>query len=387
MASVKRVALLLDASRGWDANLLRGIARYANLHAQWQFLRPAATYYQRFSGLPEVSRKSLLKHHPDGIVTHESAITESLIRSGAPTLVVPVSAPAEGGFYITCDNAGVGLAAARHLVGQGHKHFGFVGFANAYWSNARLDAYRQFLEQLGFELQTHLVPLAPKDSQQPRLHARLIRWLRELPKPSGVFVGNDDLARSVAEICLLSDLRIPEEIGLLGVDNDELICELSRPNISSIPFATETAGYDAAELLDTLMQGGSPESPIVEAEVLPVVVRGSTDRLVIEDAEVVRALRFIRDNSFKLIQVRDVVHATSLSQRTLHNRFKAAVGHSIIKEINHQRAQQIARMLTDTSQSINRIALRFGYHDDAHLVRFFRREMGESPGAYRRRLS
>lgn len=387
MGTVKRVALLLDGSRGWDANLLRGIARYANLHAQWQFLRPAATYYQRFSGLPEVSRKSLLKHRPDGVVTHESEIANALIDSGVPTLMVPVRPPNPNGYYITCDNAAVGHAAAEHLIGQGHKHFGFVGFANAYWSTTRLDAYRQHLERQGFQLRTHMVPLAPRESEQPKLHSDLIRWLHELPKPIGVFVGNDDLARSVAEICLLSEVRIPEEVGLLGVDNDELICELSRPNISSIPFATEAAGYDAAELLDAVMEGRTPGANVVEAAVLPVVVRGSTDRLVIEDAEVVRALRFIRDNSFKLIQVRDVVNATSLSQRTLHNRFKAAVGHSIIKEINHQRAQHIARMLTDTSQSISRLALRFGYHDDAHLVRFFRREMGESPGAYRRRLS
>ncbi|WP_425398733.1 substrate-binding domain-containing protein [Aeoliella sp.] len=387
MSLLHRVALLLDGARGWDSGVMRGIANYANRHRPWQVLRPAITYYQRFSGLAEVSVQSLLKHRPDGVIMHESEMTRHLMRSGVPTIVVPTGTLKPDGFYISCDNQGVGAMAAEHLMGQGLGHFGFVGFADVRWSDLRLEAFRSSLAERGHEVHVHLVPLAPSDAEQPRLHRSLTRWLRELPKPTGVFVGNDDLARAVAELCQLNDINIPDDLALMGVDNDELICELSDPPLSSIPFATERAGYDAAEMLDLLMEGHAPETRCIEAAALPAVVRRSTDRLAIEDPDVLKALQFIRDNASRIIQVGDVVKATALSQRTLHNRFKAALGHSLVKEINRQRAQYIAGLLIDTNQTISRIAWKLGYRDDAHLVRFFRREMGESPGAYRRRLT
>lgn len=387
MAATRRVALLLDGARGWDAGVLRGIASYANRHRPWQFLRPAVTYYQSFSGLPSVSLDALLSHRPDGVVMHESEMTRHLIRSGVPTIVVPTGPLTSDGYYISCDNDAVGTIAAEHLAGQGLRHFGFVGFANVRWSDLRLAAYRAWLEQAGHQVDVHLVPLAPSDREQPRLHRALTQWLRDLPNPKGIFVGNDDLARAVGEICQLNGISVPDEVALLGVDNDELICELSSPPLSSIPFATEKAGYDAGEMLDHLMEGEAPELRFIETAALPPVVRRSTDRLAVDDPDVLKALQYIRDNSSRIIQVGDVVKSTTLSQRTLHNRFKAAVGHSMVKEINRQRAQYVAGLLADTNQSISRIAWRLGYRDDAHLVRFFRREMGQTPGAYRRRLT
>lgn len=387
MRSLRKVALLLDGARGWDAGVLRGIADYANRHHPWQFLRPAVTYYQRFSGLSDGSLEALLKHRPNGVIMHESELTSRLLHSGVPTIAVPIHSLDPAGYYITCDDASVGTIAANHLMGQGLKHFGFIGFADIIWSQNRLEAYQRCLAERGHQVDAHLVPLAPSDAQQPRLHRALVHWLKDLPKPTGVFVGNDDLARPVAELCQLNGINVPDEVALLGVDNDELICELSSPSLSSIPFATEKAGYESAEILDCLMEGGTPEASCVDTAALPVTVRRSTDRLAIDDVEVVKALRYIRDNTPRSIQVPDVVRATALSRRTLHNRFRAHVGHSVRKEINRQRAEYIARLLTDTSQSISRIAWKLGYADDAHLVRFFQREMGQTPGAYRRRLN
>ena len=385
MASTRRVALLLDGSRGWDAGILRGVASYANRHRAWQFLRPATTYYQRFSGLPEISLEALLKNRPSGAIMHECELSDSLASKGVPTITVPVTAMDPSGHYITCDDQGIGETAAKHLMGQGLKHFGYLGFAEVRWSQLRLDAFQAALDEQQHRALQHLVPLNPKDAERSRLHKALIRWIKQLPKPIGVFACNDDLARAVAEGCHLHGIDIPEEVALLGVDNDELICELSSPPLSSIPLATERAGYEAAEMLDCLMDNRTPETNYCEAVPMQVVVRQSTDRLMIEDPEVLKAVRFIRGNASRMILVGDVVDATELSQRTLHNRFKAALGHSIIKEINLQRAEYIAGLLTDTSQSIGEIAWKLGYHDDAHLVRFFRREMGLTPGAYRRR--
>lgn len=387
MTGSRGVALLLDGSRGWDAGLLRGIANYANWRHNWQFLRPAGTAYQRFSGLPDASLQTLLKHRPSGVIMHESEVSAKLARAGIPTIVIPVNSPESEGFFITCDNLSIGEFAAKHLFGQGLRKFAYIGFDGVRWSDLRLEAYREHLVAQGHDVAVHLVPLAPQESAQPKLHTALTSWLQELPKPIGVFVGNDDLARAVAELCGLNAIHIPDEVALLGVDNDELICELSNPPLSSVPLAAQNAGYEAAEMLDCLMEGETPKTSCVQAEALPVVVRRSTDRLAIEDPEVLKAIQFIRDNSSRLIQVGDVVNVTTLSQRTLHNRFTTALGHSIVKEINRQRALHIAGLLTDTNWSLSRIAWKLGYLDDSHLVRFFRREMGEPPGAYRRRLS
>ena len=201
----------------------------------------------------------------------------------------------------------------------------------------------------------------------------------------GILACNDEFARSVAELCRLHELRIPDDVALIGVDNDELICELCNPPLSSVPFATEQAGYRAAELLDRLMLHQKSAAADVCVPACPVVVRPSTDRLTIEDEEVVKALRFIRENSGSIIQVRDVVRATFLSQRTLHNRFRRAVGHSLVKEINRQRALHIARRLAGTNETLGHIARHVGYDNDAHMARYFQREMGETPRSYRAR--
>ena len=234
------------------------------------------------------------------------------------------------------------------------RHFAFAGFAEATWSLERCQAFSRRLAERSLPVETHLVPLAPSARQKHRHHAAIVRWLTQLPKPVGILACNDEFARSVAELCRLHELRIPDDVALIGVDNDELICELCNPPLSSVPFATEQAGYQAAELLDRLMLHRKAAVADVCVPACPVVVRHSTDRLTIEDEEVVKALRFIRENSGSIIQVRDVVRATFLSQRTLHNRFRRAVGHSLVKEINRQRALHIARRLVGTNETPNR---------------------------------
>ena len=379
-----RVALLLDGSRAFDAGVLKGISRYVNLHRPWQLYRPASTPYQRFSGLADVSVKTLQELNPDGAVMHESPLTKYLLRSGVPTIVIPVSHQVSSGNYLVNDNEEVGKMAAEHLAGLGLKHFGFIGFEKTDWSQVRQEGFRRFLYSKGYDVNEHLLPLSPKGEDRTHNQGLLTRWIKSLPTPIGIFAGNDDLARPVVEVCQQNGLSIPDTIAIVGVDNDELICELSNPPLSSIPFATVKAGYETAELLDALMQGKRPESTTITAATLEVVVRRSTDVLAVEDPDVRDALRFIRENAGQIIQVSDVVNVTSLSQRTLHNRFKAALGRSVMKEINLQRANYIAALLTETTQSLSQISRKLGYLDDAHLVRFFKREMGESPGAYRR---
>jgi len=384
MRGVRRVALLLDSARSFDAGLLRGIARFVNLHQPWEFLR-MASFYQRFSGLVTATLSEIHKHRPDGIIMNDSALVDRLVGTGVPVIIVPVGPRRANARHIISENADAGTLAADHLASQGLRHFAFAGFTEAIWSLERCHAFSRRLAECDLPVQTHLVPLAPSARQKRRHQAAIVRWLAQLPKPVGILACNDEFARSLAELCRLHGLRIPDEVALMGVDNDELICELCNPPLSSVPFATEQAGYRAAELLDQLMQ--HPQSVVDDVRVpaSPVIVRQSTDRLAIDDEEVVKALRFIRANSGTIVQVCDVVRATLLSQRTLHNRFCRAVGHSLVKEINRQRALHIARLLVGTNETLGHIARSVGYDNDAHMARYFRREMGETPRSYRER--
>ena len=384
MRGVRRVALLLDSARSFDAGLLRGIARFVNLHQPWEFLRKAS-FYQRFSGLVEASLAEIRNHRPDGIVMNESPLVDRLIATGVPVIIVPVGSRRAKAWHIISENEVAAALAADHLASQGLRHFAFAGFAEATWSLERCQGFGHRLAELGLPVKNHLVPLAPSACQKRRHHAAIVRWLTELPKPVGVLACNDEFARSIAELCRLHGLRIPDDVALIGVDNDELICELCNPPLSSVPFATEQAGYKAAELLDRLMLHRKAIVADVRVPACPVVVRQSTNRLAIDDEEVVKALRFIRANSGSIIQVCDVVRATFLSQRTLHNRFRRAVGHSLVKEINRQRALHIARLLVGTNDTLGYIARSVGYDNDAHMARYFHREMGETPRSYRER--
>jgi LacI family transcriptional regulator len=318
---------------------------------------------------------------------NESPLAARLVAAGVRVVIVPVGPRQANACYILCDNESAAVLAADHLASQGLRHFAFAGFAEAVWSTQRGTAFCRRLAERGLTAQMHLVPLAPVGRRKQHHHQAIVRWLAQLPKPVGILACNDEFARSLAELCRSHNLRVPDEVALMGIDNDELICDLCNPPLSSVPFATEQAGYQTAELLDRLIRQRSLRPADMRVPACPVVVRQSTDRLAIDDPEVVKALRFIRDNAGRIIQVRDVVRATFLSHRTLHNRFCRAVGHSLAKEINQQRALQIARLLVGTQETLGHIARSLGYDNDAHMARYFRREMGETPRSYRRRLA
>ena len=210
-------------------------------------------------------------------------------------------------------------------------------------------------------------------------------WLKSLPKPVGLMVCNDDRGRQITETCNAVGLNVPDEISVVGVDNDNLVCELSSPPLSSIALSVERAGYEAAELLDKLMAGKKKKTTrTITVSPTHIVTRQSTNILAIEDHEVVQAVRFIRKHPKEPIQVGDVVNVVTLSRRVLERRFRKALGRSVHDEIRRVRIEQVARMLMETNLSVSQIALDLGYPGVDHIARYFQREKGMSPLAYRK---
>jgi len=385
MHEIPRVILLIERSRSFGRGLLHGISNYTRANGLWEFCMEP-DFYERGTN---VSLNWILSQNADGIIaqTWNPDIVEKILESGLPAVVSGINQPQETVLQIKTDDAACGRLAADYLVERGFRSFAFCGFEGIHWSQSRALSYTEKLTVSGFKA----VVYDPVHSRSghvsgPAVQA-IAQWIKSLKKPVAVMAANDDRALEITLACKMADLEIPDDVSILGVDDDELICDLSRPPLSSIRLSTETAGYRAAEMLYTIMQHKPipPANRRIDVTPMYVVTRNSTDILAIEDPDVAAAIRYIRKNARKNISVGDVVNEATLSKRTLQQRFKKIRGHSIFNEIKRVRVEVLARMLLDTNLSISRIAESLQFPDVAYLSNWFKNEMGTSPSAYRKK--
>jgi len=214
----------------------------------------------------------------------------------------------------------------------------------------------------------------------------IANWLRSLPKPLGMMTCSDDRSQHVLEACKVARMHVPEEVAIIGTDNDELLCELSNPTLSSVTFNLERAGYEAAKLLDELMDGEPMKGQKIIVQPTSVITRQSTDILAMDDVEVAAAVRYIREHAQTMIQVRDVVDATALSRRSLEQRFRKVLDRSILDEIKRVHIEQVTRMLIETNYSVKKIALILGHQGTENISRYFKQFTGLNPSEYRQKF-
>lgn len=377
MPKIPKVILLIESSRASGRSVLRGVAKYARHHGPWAF-------YWEPRGLETVWPR-LKKLHADGIILRDVEKVSDVIRCGIPTIVFGHRKQAVPGVAnVMTDSPRIGTMAADHLLDCGFRHFAFCGFDGISWSDIRSHSFAKRVNAAGFQVSFF--------RQRRRAVARsgegeeqfMAEWLRSLPKPIGLMACNDDRGQHVIEACKLAGLRVPDEVAVIGVDNDELVCELSDPPMSSVAINFERAGYESAELLAKLMAGQRSVSKAITARVTHVVARQSTNILAIDDMHVAKALQFIRLHGREAIQVTDAVAASGISRRVLEKRFRKLLGRSVLSEIRRVRVAQICRLLVETHLSVSQIADSLGYTSIEHIARYFRSEMKMSPLAYRR---
>jgi LacI family transcriptional regulator len=217
------------------------------------------------------------------------------------------------------------------------------------------------------------------------LEQEIARWLRSLPRPVGVMACYDLRGRQVLDACRRVGLAVPDEVAVVGVDNDELLCSLADPPLSSVQPDARRTGYEAAALLERLMAGAErPRGQAVLVEPLGVVTRRSTDVLAVEDADVSAALRFVRDHACGGIGVKDVLAAVPLSRRVLEARFRKLLGRSPHAEIARVQFDRVRHLLRETRLPLDEVARRAGFRNGEYLSTAFRRQFGVPPSAYRR---
>lgn len=375
-----RVMLLIEPSRAYERALLTGIARYAHRHGPWIFSREAP-FWERSP------HRTLLEQMAaaDGIITRESPDLPSILKLGKPAIVSNVETERIAGLpNIISDHKAIGRMAAEHLIERGFRHFAFCGYGGLFWSDRRCEGFRNRVRKGGG--QVHVYGASPTRGQLSwkKELPLLADWLMSLPKPVGVMACIDERSQQVADACRSADLAIPEQVALVGVDNDDMICTLSTLPLSSVATDAEKGGYEAASLLDTLMKGGRSSRQFIQIKPTHVVMRTSTNIMAAEDPHVSKATKYIGDKCRQPLYVAEVARVAGLSRRVLEKRFRAQLNRSVNGHIRRCRVHLIERLLTEGDMTIAEIAHFMGFPDAAHIARYFRQETGISPAVYRR---
>jgi len=385
MATMPRILLLVESSRTCERDFLRGVARYARLHAPWDFHHKPRFYLA--PNRQHVSLSQITRFQPDGIIVSDTEPLDDVLNLHVPTIIHTFKSDAYDASMVLGDTQLCGQMGAEHLLGLGCKSYAYCGIGDYYWSKGRYSSFNRTVKSAGFETTYYeLNPHRIRNSRRKELKS-LADWLHSRPAPLGLMTCADDCSQHVIDACRMANIRVPERVSIVGVDNDDMICELSNPPLSSIAMNFEAAGYQSAELLAELIAQKHCANRSIVVNPTHIEVRTSTDILAIEDADVASAVRFIREHARQLIQVADVMNEVTCCQRLLHQKFKHALGRSIHQEIKRVRIQAIETMLRETDLSVTEIAAKLGYSNSNHLSRYFRHTMHINPLSYRKRFN
>jgi LacI family transcriptional regulator len=282
------------------------------------------------------------------------------------------------------DNRAIGRLAADHLRGQGFVNFAFFGIGDENWSNERHAAFAERLRDLGYDC----ARMAWSNRYERRTPLskridRLANWLKAFDLPLAVFVCDDARALPVRDAIHAAGLTVGADVALLGVGNDRILCDISTPALSSIDADHQGVGYAAAAMLDATMKGRRVEKRSMLIAPREVVVRESTDFLAVHDEALRRALDFIRCHAIGGIGVHDVVKACHASRSVMQRRFRRHLGQSIHDAIAQEQARRAIRLIRETNDSIEKIAVSTGFAYVQSLNKVLKRLYGQSESRYR----
>ena len=376
----KNVALIIETSNSYARGILRGIHEYARSRRGW-------TLYLTEHGRHEIDESFAGNWTFDGVIARiETDDMARIIKQmNVPTVDVSAARLIEGIPWVETDDAAITRLALDHLRDCGLQNFAFFGDPYYNWSIWRQHAFERILGHPD-TVKSRIFNLPKR--KEPRVRwwtqREAIRdWLASLPKPVGIFACYDACGQQLLEICRYYNFMVPEDIAVVGVDNDELLCEITSPSMSSIvPNSFRTGAY-AAEILDRMMGGEKLSGRKHSMEPLGVRKRVSTDVLTVGDHHIANAIAFIRKNAHKNIRVEDVLDIVPLSRRVLEARFRKALNRTPHQEILRVRTNAVKELLLETDMSLSEISEALGIEHPEYLSVFFKKEAGLTPREYR----
>ena len=384
----RRVAVLVDFSRWYGRRILLGIAKYLREHhdwsvqsEEWRWTDAVPAWFQNW--------------HGDGAIAWvETPEMAALMRKlKVPVVDVRGSAPGSRFPLVDSDNRAAAGLVVDHFRERGFRNYAYCGFVGANYSDLRSRFFEERLRQEGIACTVYQPPEISRNPQTLELEKRgllfqehLERWLMALPKPVGIMACNDIRGQQIMNACRRLNLAVPDTVAVVGVDNDEIFCELCDPPLTSVALNTLQIGYEATALLERIMDGGkSPEKP-VRLPPLGIVTRRSSDVLAMSDRQLAAGTRFMREHAFQAININEVAKAAGMSRRVFERRFVAQVGRAPKAEILRLRLERVKDLLADTDWTLAQIAERTGFKYSEYLHTVFTQKVGMPPGRFREHI-
>ena len=375
MERIPHIAVFTTAAYRTLDDILRGILSYSRTHSYWSM--ELKTGRSEEKKLADIDWSSY-----DGIIIHQkvilgavSALLKKIRRQRIPVIfIAPDKVPGFPGCVLSCDNAPIAATAATHLLSRHCTAYAFVHAVGQPWSDAR---GRLFAEAIKAKGERFLWRASEQNT--------LVRLIAEAPKPLGIFAATDILARATLDACHHAGCRVPDDVLILGVDNDETLCEMSRPTLSSIPLTSYDAGYRAAEILDRVLRGeiSTKEMPDIFYTGGPVTERLSTAHSFAYDMLVRRCREVLAQEFSAPIRVSALATRFRVSRRTLETHFRAVTGTTIAEEVTRLRIERAKHLLSTTGKTLTQIADECGFFDISHFSATFLRHVGMRPTAFR----
>ncbi|MGZ0654251.1 substrate-binding domain-containing protein [Coraliomargarita sp. W4R72] len=378
-----RIALLLGQDLGYSRRVLSGVLNYA------ESKRLSCIYHNAHPDVRIIP--ALEQWRPHGVIVHLSdrILAERLQALSVPMVSVTNTLKNFPISYVDVDSLAVGRVAADYFLSQGFRSFAYFGSRHVAFSLNRERGFRERLEALGYpvgNLHANFLPQPPFSQDWTRMDRQTERWLRRLPKPVGILASNDIPARALCELCRNTGIRVPDEVAILGVDNDVSECRMSDPSLSSVEIPAEQVGRGAMQLLLCQLQGDSDSVVQRLEQPLGVIVRSSTDHRGTADPLLQRALDYIEREADQGISVLDVCRYVGRSRRSLERSFQECFQSTIYQRIQQVQVARAKRLLLESKLSVSAVAERAGFSSLRQLDRVFRKYESLAPSAYRKLL-
>ncbi len=379
--SMPRVALLIETTRSYAREVLSGVRRYLDEHGPW-------STYLELRALDSPPPQWLREWDGDGILARTMSVEmdKALSVTGLPVVELRATHFSSHRPFVGMDNVQIGRMAAEHFLERGYRVFAAYSLETERFFEERVNTFVCELKAKGFPCE--VLPEKKSDTAEDweKSQLRLMNWLSQLPKPVAIFAANDQLGVRLLEACRRSGIAVPEEVAVMGAENEETLCAFASPKLSSVQLDGFSVGFAAAKLLDGLMRfkrgmETRPENVLIKPK--GVVVRGSSDQFMIADQLVAHAARLIRENATFGLNVDELCRRLNVSRSTLDRRMKGALKRTPKEEILRVRFREVHRLLRETDLTVEAIASQTGFTGAQYLHEAFRSEFGVTPGDFR----
>ena len=382
-----RVIFLTDLSEEYAKSLLKGIVRYSKKHEPWVLCKMPFSY--RVEHEVEGVLKWAKEWKADGIIAqfYNTDRVSIFKENGIAAIAQDFKSRFTEIPNITGAHRATGRMGAEYFIQKGFRNFAFYGFKDIVWSSERCEGFLQEISKYRFGKNFYEYQNTDFKELWYYEPAPLVTWLKQLPKPIALMACDDNQGHHIAEVCQQCGIKIPEEVALLGVDNDEAVCTLSDPPLSSINQAVEKGGYETARLMDRMIKNPNGNYDNVVVYPTHVVTRQSTDIYATTNKHISTILQYIHRHSDKKIKIDEIMKTVPLSRRLLENRFRQEIGLPIHAYIMNLRMERFAHHLLTSDAPVMEISEHMGFLDYKNIARQFKKIKGCTPSEYREQNS